>query len=424
MHDEKVAEIDAAVVRAAKEIKVLSAIAWAPEVEAVFLEAHRRGRRQLPRPEMRVRDLSVEVEALEGLARRCDAADPRQAFLKATAESYATAGRMLSAVGTPRFTEHSIALYGRPDVVWRLQGWSPVEAARFYLGVTDELISACRLPPRDDTIPAAEFAASLRPALDSFFHEDEVEVKLDPGLSSKAIAGATRVRLRAGAMFSELDREQLLQHEAYVHAATALNGRKQPALRSLSLGAPRTTRTQEGIAVYSEIVTGAIDVGRLRRIAQRVVAVGQALEGADFLELFDLFRESGQEPGEAYHSAQRIFRGGDPRGGSVFTKDAVYLMGVLEVDAFLRIAIRDNRPELVRHLLAGRLTLADTVRLAPLFDSGELREPVYVVPWARDLRRLAAALTYSAFLGELKIRQVDLDRIVRFEDARLAGSEA
>ncbi len=92
---------------------------------------------------------------------------------------------------------------------------------------------------------------------------------------------------------------------------------------------------------------------------------------------------------------------------------------MLEVDAFLRIAIRDNRPELIRLLLAGRLTLGDTVRLAPLFESGELREPTYVVPWARDIRRLAATMTYSAFLSELKIKSVDLESIVRFEDERL-----
>ena len=36
------------------------------------------------------------------------------------------------------------------------------------------------------------------------------------------------------------------------------------------LGAPRTTRTQEGLATFAEIITGAIDISRLRRIALRV----------------------------------------------------------------------------------------------------------------------------------------------------------
>lgn len=419
MTRDRTRDLDQAVLRAARAVRVLSTIAWGPQLEGRFLDAWRAGRRELPRPGTPPQDLSAEVEALDGLAKRCDASHPSQAFIAATARSYATAGRMLGAIGTPRFTEHSIALYGRPDEVWSLQGWSPLDAARFFLRITDDLISDCHIPPRDATIPAPEFAASLRVDIDRFFVGDRVDVRLDPTLASKAIAGATGVRLRDGAMFSELDREQLLQHEAFVHTATALNGRKQPALACLSLGAPRTTQTQEGIAVFSEILTTAIDVGRLRRIAQRVVAVKSALDGADFIEVFESFLDAGQSEREAFNSAQRIFRGGDVRGGALFTKDAVYLTGVLEVDAFLRIAIRDNRPQLIRHLLAGRLTLADAVRLAPLFDSGELREPVYVVPWARDIRRLAAAMTYSAFLSELKIQAVDLDRIVRFEDERL-----
>ncbi len=419
MKQDRVRELDREVVRAARGIRVLSSIGWRPALEGRFLKAWRRGRRELPRPATRPRDHTAEVARLEELAGRCSPGDPRQAFIAATARSYATAGRMLGAVGTPEFTTRSIALYGRPDEVWKLQGWSPVDAAKFFLRVTDELINASRIPPRDATIAAADLAAAIRAAIDPFFFEDEVVVRLDPALASKAIAGAKRVRLRQGEMFSQLDLEQLLQHEAFVHTATALNGRKQPGLKCLSLGAPRTTQTQEGIAVFSEIITTAMDVGRLRRIAQRVVAVKSALDGADFIEVFESFLAAGQSESEAFNSAQRIFRGGDARGGVAFTKDAVYLIGVLEVHAFLRIAIRDNRPELIRHLLAGRLTLADTLRLAPLFESGVLHQPVYVVPWARDIRRLAANLTYSAFLAELEIKPVDLDRIVRFEDERL-----
>jgi uncharacterized protein (TIGR02421 family) len=415
---ERVSDLDRAVVRAASKVRVLSSITWPADLEETFLSAWRAGAPELPRPGTEPRDHGSEVAALEDLAAQCDMGDPRQAFIARTARSYATAGRLLGAIGTPAFAEHSIALYGRPDTVWKLQGWSPVDAARFFLEITDDLISADRIPPRDATISSGDFAASMRSDVERFFDADEVKVELDPELTSKAIAGSKRMRIRDGAMFSELDHDQLLQHEAYVHTATALNGRRQKALTCLRLGAPRTTQTQEGIAVFSEIATGAIDVGRLRRIAHRVVAIKNALDGADFIEVFEQFVEAGQTETEAFSSAQRVFRGGDVRGGVPFTKDAVYLTGVLEVHAFLRIAIRDNRPELIRHLLAGRLTLADTLRLAPLFESGVLVEPAYIVPWARDIRRLAALLTYSAFMSEIKLAPVDLDRVVRFEDER------
>src|SRR4029078_13662070 len=115
---------------------------------------------------------------------------------------------------------------------------------------------------------------------------------------------------KGNAVFSQLDKDQLLYHEAFVHTATQLNGRKQGNLKSLGLGAPRTTRTQEGSAVLSELITNSIDLTRLRRIALRVIAVKMALDGADFIDLFKFFLEAGQSEVESVRSAQRIFRGG------------------------------------------------------------------------------------------------------------------
>ena len=69
----------------------------------------------------------------------------------------------------------------------------------------------------------------------------------------------------------------------------------------------------------------------------------------------------------------------------MFTKDAVYLQGLLEVHALLRLAIRDNRPSLVGNLFAGRLTIADAFRLDPVFESGWLVPATYVPAWASDL---------------------------------------
>ena len=43
-----------------------------------------------------------------------------------------------------------------------------------------------------------------------------VEVIIDSSLSARAIAGSSRVRLRTGAMYSELDLDQLLEHEAHI----------------------------------------------------------------------------------------------------------------------------------------------------------------------------------------------------------------
>ena len=93
-----------------------------------------------------------------------------------------------------------------------------------------------------------------------------------------------------------------------------------------------------------------------------------------------------------------------------------YLQGVLEVNSFLALAIRENRPELVRNLFAGRLTMADAVRLSPLFQSGWLEPPAYVPKWAADLRRLAALIAYTAFMSNVKLEKVTLNRVIEIEE--------
>jgi uncharacterized protein (TIGR02421 family) len=417
-------ELDAALPGLVRKIRVLEALAWPDGVEEAFLQRWRAGRAELPRVELRPRDHSAEIVALEAFTDRCDQGHPAGAYLAMTARSYATAGRMLGAIGTPAFTQYSSALYRRPDFYYSRLNLSMLDAARFFLSTTDALLGGARIAPIQADIPAEAFAAWMQPELDRFFGPGRITVVLDPTLAAKAIAGASRIRLRAGALFSELDKQQLLQHEAFVHVATAQNGALQPNLKSLGLGAPRTTQTQEGIATLAELFTGSMDINRLRRLALRVLAVQQALEGADFIQVFEGFLAAGQSQEESFRSTQRVFRGADLHGGSAFTKDAAYLTGLLGVHTLLRIAIRDNRPELVGHLFAGRLSLGDTVRLAPLFESGWLKGPVHVPDWAADLNRLAANLAFSAFITRIKLDVLDLDVLMAFADEHEADASA
>ncbi|MNJ33816.1 hypothetical protein D3C77_285060 [compost metagenome] len=417
-------ELDAALPLLARKIRVLDALAWPDGVEPVFLANWRSGKARLPDVEQRPRDHSSDIVALEAFAGRCDEGHPAGHYLAMTARSYATAARMLGAIGTPAFTGYSSALYRRPDFYYPKQQLSMLDAARFFLTTTDALLGGPRIPSTEANIPAAEFAAWMQPELDRFFGIGQVAIKLAPSLAAKAIAGTSRIRLRASALFSELDKQQLLQHEAFVHVATAQNGALQPNLKCLGLGAPRTTQTQEGIATLAELFTGSMDINRLRRLALRVLAVQQAMDGADFIQVFEGFLAAGQSQEESFRSTQRIFRGADLRGGSAFTKDAAYLTGLLGVHTLMRIAIRDNRPELVGHLFAGRLSLSDTVRLGPLFDSGWLKGPVHVPAWASDLRLLAANLAFSAFIARIKLEVLDLEMFMAFADEHEADASA
>jgi uncharacterized protein (TIGR02421 family) len=421
MDEKKIQNLDEAVVKASKKIKVLNTLSWPAEAEAKFLEAWHKGNPQLPEIKIHPPDVKASVKELDSIVQKCNPDDPVEKFLAETALSYANAGRMLMHVGTPEFTKYSTKIYGRPDTVYKMQGLTGVDGAKFFLDVTDKLLGNPHIQPTETDISATDFAGWLKSEVDEFFEHDTVEVVLDPNMSSKALAGATRIRVRSSAVFSQLDKDQLLYHEAFVHTATQLNGKKQTNLKSLGLGAPRTTRTQEGIAVLAELITNSIDITRLRRVALRVIAVMMALDGADFIDLFKFFLDAGQSEFESVRSAQRIFRGGAVKDKVVFTKDAVYLQGLLEVHTFLRVAIRDNRPNLVRNLFAGRLTMGDALRLDPMFQSGWLIPPTYIPLWASDLRRLAAMMAYSAFITNIKLEKVYLDRFVEVEEEMKAA---
>jgi uncharacterized protein (TIGR02421 family) len=353
---------------------------------------------------------------------RIDRGHPIGHWLHKTAWSYAVAARMLAAIGTPEFTRCSALLYGRPDFRYPSQDVTNADAAQEMLDITDDLIDTRRLTPVPFDIPADVFAQRLRERIDPFFCHDRVEVVLDPALPSKATAGCKRITLRATAMFSERDLEQLTQHEAFIHTLTMLNGKHQPHLRSLALGAPRTTRTQEGLATFSEIITGAIDISRLRRVALRVIMVKRALDGADFIEVFRGFLDAGQTEIESYRSAARVFRGGDARGKACFTKDGAYLEGVMTIQVFIRKVLQEGRAELLPMLFAGRVTTADVITLTPFRDSGLIASSVYLPPWARDPQRVLATMAYSAATQRLRLDRLDLQRFVDFEDEVIAGS--
>ncbi|HEY0502642.1 MAG TPA: flavohemoglobin expression-modulating QEGLA motif protein [Lysobacter sp.] len=407
---------DRRLVELGRKVCVLKAIGWPSEMEDRFLAQWRAGRPELPEPTNGPVHLGDTIAGLCALMVEIDRRHPIGRWLYKTAWSYRVAAQMLGAIGTPEFTRCSALLYGRPDFRYRSQDVTNVDSAREVLQITDELIDSRLLPEVPADIPADEFARRLRERIGPFFHHDDVKVVLDPELSSKATAGSRRISLRATAMFSERDLDQLVEHEAFIHTATLLNGMHQPHLHAMGIGAPRTTRVQEGLATFSEIVTGALDIARLRRIALRVVMVKQALDGADFIEVFKGFLEAGQSEVESYRSASRVFRGGNVRGRVCFTKDGAYLEGVMIVHVFMRKALQEGRGDLLPMLFAGRLTTADVIELAPFRDSGLIAPPLYVPPWARDPQRVLATMAFSTAAQRLRLDRLDLQRFVEFED--------
>jgi uncharacterized protein (TIGR02421 family) len=410
-------DIEKRIVEGGGKLRILSSIAWPRSAIDGFLQSWQSRNPKIPEVMITPPDgLTGVIDCMEDAMRQTPVDHPLGDVLWKTAWSYATGARMLQSVGTQAFSDRSIELYGRPDIKRKRQDWSDLDAAEFLLEKSGELLESNVIPDAEANITAEELARQLSARIDPLFIEDKIAVVVDPGLASKAAAGTKRVRLRGGAMFSSLDLDQLFEHEVMIHSATKLNGIHQPNLTVLGLGSPRTTRTQEGLATLAELMTGAMDLNRLRRIALRVRAVSMALAGADFIEIFKMFLDEGQSEEESAQSAARIFRGGDPKGGIAFTKDSTYITGLIEVSTFLRVAIRDGRPELIPLLFAGRMTLGDVVVLAPLMEQGIIQGPRYIPTWAQDLRRLTATLTYWAFTSFVDLKHLTLDVAIELDE--------
>jgi uncharacterized protein (TIGR02421 family) len=414
---ERFVDLDRRLVSAAQSIKVLTTLAWPESVYEEFRRGWQRGNPALPQVAYPARQaVAKRDEVLQDIMDECDRLHPIGNYIYNTAQSYYLAAKMLEGAGTPAFTEISSRLYGRPTDGITRAGPTHLDAADYFIDVTREFVAAADIPATQYCLTAEETAARLQTQLAPFFDRHAIRVVVDPAMASKAAAGSQRIRIRGATRFSEMDIAQLVNHEGYVHVLTALNGQAQPRLASMGLGAPRTTWTQEGLATFSELITASVDLNRMRRIALRTRAVQMGLNGADFLDIFRFFLGSGQDEYESFQSAARIFRGGDPRGTIVFTKDVVYMKGLLRTHTFLRKAVQSNKFHYAENLFAGRLTLGDIIALEPFVDSGFIVAPHYEPPWLKNRTCLAAYLCYSVFANKINLGTVALEDFADMEN--------
>jgi uncharacterized protein (TIGR02421 family) len=315
------------------------------------------------------------------------------------------------AVGSKDFYFHSVELYGRPGSLSADRQTTNLGLARHF----EQVVAGFSVPPDEADLPSitAEEAVEILKARFEAFFGRPIRVAVVDGMAASATTSADEIRLKRGARFSPRDLRQIEFHEGQVHAATALNGRAQPVMTFLGVPTPRTTSTQEGLAVLTEFLTRSTSLPRVRRIADRVLAIERAEQGASFLDVYRFFVERGYDEATAFDGARRVFRGGVLEGGAPFTKDVCYLDGLLRVTNFLRIALTSGQTQLTRWLFAGKLAVEDV----PLFDrlhrEGLAAPPVYLPTWAQDLSYLTAFMGYAAFLGETEL---SVERR-RFEDA-------
>jgi len=383
---------------------LLDGIAWRRSVEREFF-AHKA--EKLPRPTYDVDRSVIETRlaALDDLEADLTTDDALVRLLKKRVESHRLGARMLLAVGTKEFGKLSREAFGGAATTRLDSDTSNLDFAEHLgkrLGTED---------PKDEESGGEKLDAKglgdyVNAQLARSKHPPKVEIFIDEDMSAKAIAGKTRLRIREDATFEPEEARSLFLHEVETHLFTAQNGEAQPIFDFLDTGGPRSTRTQEGLAVFSELYAQAITISRLRRLVERVNMVGMAENGASFLDLYRYLTEKGVDQHSAYLDAARICRGGLVEGGAPFTKDAVYLAGLSEVYDFLRLAVTHEGRDVVEVLVTGRLALDEMEPLLALRDEGRLAPPKYQPSWLRRWGDLLAHFAFSSFLAEIDLHFV------------------
>ena len=401
-----------AIVAAQRPIRVLKAINWDSRVHDQFF---RQGARELPRPEYPPLgfDVRAKVRELKAIRRQIRGKNPVEQLLREKCDEFVLLAEMLGARGTRRFYEISRRVFGDPR-------------DRFPDNRADNLAIALAWAARprarneELTLTSAQAAVVVHQICGPYLG-GEVTVVERTRLTANAAAGATRVTLRKGAMFSQRQVRALAHHEGLWHVLTSRNGFRQPVLTVLGVGLPRHTESQEGTGIVAEYLTGNITDERFIELGERTIAIDMAARGADFLEVYR-YLLARFPPQKAAQMSERVFRGGLVEGGAPFTKDAAYQRGYCRAFNFLRAALEQRDVEIVRAYLAGKMSVDDADLVRDLVEEGICVGPVYLPEWFIDIDRLNATVTHS-----ITMNRFSLGTVTRYYEMRrrktLAGRQ-
>jgi uncharacterized protein (TIGR02421 family) len=388
--------------KASQTIRILTHVEWSSNVRRQFFADQCKEFPKVNYPDFDAsQTLSIIADARQ-LIKQTDVDN----WLSRVATQIEYSACMLQATGTPQFYEYSEKLYGKPKNPFVDGKTTPLELAQTFDKQIESFSHFDVGTPLPMCYLASDIAEQMQFAVTELFGEDAPAVEIVDELSANALASPKLIRIKRSAAFTDRDAKQLISHEAHIHVATSINGLNQPSLNILAAGHPGTTKTQEGLAVFSEFISGSIDLDRLRRLADRILAIQMAIDGADFLEVYRFFLDRTGHERQAYENSRRVFRGGVLSGGAPFTKDGVYLEGLIRVLNFLKAIATSGRADCFRLLFCGKLDIEEIPVLYKLEKMGLCKPAKYVPPWAQDARYLLSYLTCSTFFYKMDMAQV------------------
>lgn len=237
---------------------------------------------------------------------------PIRKFYKEVIYYYANMVQCIETIGQgKRFYYNSLRVYGSPTE-------KDVQNARFVLHFKDETKRPDTekiYSPEDAKLYFEEYAQQYNFPLNIAY---STSIAADAMVSNNTQS----LLIKKNARFSKNQLLTLAHHEIGVHLTTTYNGLLQP-LKIFSNGFPKNVETQEGLAVFSEYMGGALTLKRLKELAYRVLASDSLIKGYSFSDTFDMLHGQYKlERDRAFTITMRVHRGGG------FTKDSLYLSGL------------------------------------------------------------------------------------------------
>jgi uncharacterized protein (TIGR02421 family) len=237
-----------------------------------------------------------------------------------------------------------------------------LENAKFILRFDDSGFDEEMIPSYD--------ALEARAYFDEFSkrYDFKYNIKISNNLSAAAMVlnNTQTLVLRKSHKFSKNQLKVLTNHEIGVHMVTTFNGLDQP-LKVFSNGFPNNVETQEGLAVYSEFMSGCLTIERLKELAFRVIAVDSLNKGYSFSDTFHLLHSQHKvNRDKAFSITLRVHRGGG------FTKDHLYLRGLKKVFQYAQ------QGKDLGVLLTGKVTMSYIPTILKMQDFGLAIKPKYL----------------------------------------------
>ena len=399
----RIKQISSKLFEISKEVKILRYLSWDESVRYKFFRS-----KSLKLPEVEYPPLEFEglIENLQSLDNSFGDTIYDK-WLQTKANDILSSIKLLKACGTQSFFRKSKEIYGSPSFVLRDGKTSTIDLAKKFESLIDLYLENSPKSFQTNIISVDDVKKEIEKRINPVFGSISPVVLIKDQLSARATASSKRIRLRKDATFSNKDVDQLVNHEAFIHVATTLNGKLQKNIKILGAKYGSITKTQEGLAVFSEFITGCIDVNRMYRISDRVIAIQMAIDGADFIEVYRFFLKRAGKKIQAFEDARRVFRGGVLSGGAPFTKDIVYLDGLVRVHNFFRSAILRGKKDAIEVLFSGKVDLDDIPILIQMKKDGLIQKRKFFPEWVTDMNYLVSYFVFSNFVGKMDYDSVD-----------------